>query len=75
MAKDYTRREDVRQPVRLGTRISAETNDWLDIRSQEVGLTKSAIINMAVEQYRKETESVRHMPKVNQFIEDFMNKK
>ena len=51
-------------PVRLNTRISADTNEWLDKRAYEMGLTKSALINLAVESYRKETETVKAMPEM-----------
>lgn len=56
--------EKVKPPVRLNTRISADTNEWLDRRAQEMGLTKSAIINISVEAYRKEVETVKSMPEM-----------
>lgn len=56
--------EGVRPPVRLNTRISAETNDWLEVRSFEMGLTKSALINLAVESYKKEFMTLKDMPEM-----------
>ena len=70
MKTNYQRRNDIPEPVRLGTRISAETNEWMDQHSQKIGLTKSAIINIAIEQYRKESETVTHMPKITQLLEE-----
>jgi predicted DNA-binding protein len=62
--------EKGRAPVRLNTRISADTNEWLDKRAYEMGLTKSAVINLAVEAYRKEVETVRAMPEVLRKLND-----
>lgn len=53
-----------REPARINTRISADTNDWLDRRSKEVALSKSALINIAVENYRREVETVKVMPDI-----------
>lgn len=50
------------KPVRVGTRISADTNNWLDQKAFEMGLTKAALINIAIENYRKEYESIRTLP-------------
>jgi hypothetical protein len=52
----------MREPVRVNTRISADTNDWLDKKVQEMALTKSALINIAVENYRKEQEVTKALP-------------
>ena len=52
----------MRQPVRVGTRISADSNDWLDNRSLETGFTKSSLMNIAIENYRKECEVVSNLP-------------
>ena len=45
-------------PVRLNFRVSADTNRWLVRKAYEMGLTKSALINLAVESYRKDVEKV-----------------
>lgn len=52
------------KPVRVNTHISANANDWLDKRSAETALSKSALINIAIENYRKEVEVVDNMPKL-----------
>jgi len=51
-------------PVRVGMRISAETNDWLDNKSYELGMTKSALLTMAVENFRKESDAISSMPMI-----------
>ena len=53
-----------KSPVRVNTRISYDTNEWLDRKSEEMALTKSALINMAIENYRKETEVVNGFPEI-----------
>ncbi|MFZ0445054.1 MAG: hypothetical protein WAM95_10595 [Bacillus sp. (in: firmicutes)] len=58
-----------RQPVRLNTRVSAETNDWLDKKSEEMAVSKSALVAFAVEQYRKEVETIKVYPKLLEQLE------
>lgn len=52
------------EPVRVNTRISKKANDWLDNKSVEMALTKSALINLAIENYIKETEVIHGMPEI-----------
>lgn len=51
-----------KSPVRLNTRVSADTNAWLDKKSEELAISKSALVAMAVENWRKETETVAALP-------------
>jgi predicted DNA-binding protein len=51
-------------PVRVNVRISAEINEWLNEKSYKTGMPKSAIINFAVEQYRKECDVSKSMPQL-----------
>lgn len=51
-------------PVRINTRISKSTNDWLDQRSIEMAISKSALVAIAVENYIKETEVVSGLPRL-----------
>lgn len=52
------------EPVRINTRISARSNEWLDKKAAEMALTKSALINLAIENYIKETEVVHNIPEL-----------
>lgn len=61
---------DLRPPVRLNTRISADTNDWLDRKSKEMAISKSALVALAVENYRKEVETVSNLPALLKKLED-----
>lgn len=53
---------NAKTPVRLNTRVSADTNEWLDKKSEELAISKSALVAMAVENWRKEVETVAVMP-------------
>lgn len=60
---------DDRPPVRINTKISARANDWLDRKSKEMALSKSALVNIAVENYIKESEVVHGLPRVLQELQ------
>ena len=51
-----------KRPVRLNTRVSYDLNEWLDKRSEETAISKSALVALAVENYRKETETLATLP-------------
>lgn len=50
------------KPVRLNTRVSPNLNEWLDKKSAEMGVSKSALVAMAVENYRMQFETVDFIP-------------
>lgn len=50
-----------REMIRVNTRISKTSNDWLDNYSAETGLPKSTIIMMAIEDFIKEKEVMDRM--------------
>lgn len=45
--------------VRVNTRLAVDLNDWFDAESKKSGLSKSAMIMMAAESYRREKETFR----------------
>jgi len=49
------------QLVRLNVRVSKENNDYLEKKSRETGISKSALVQIAVEQYRQQAEAVTAM--------------
>jgi predicted DNA-binding protein len=49
------------QLVRLSVRVSKENNDYLDKKSMQTGISKSALVQIAVEQYRQQAEAVSAM--------------
>lgn len=50
------------KPVRLNTRVSYELNEWLEKKSEEMAISKSALVAVAVENYRKENITVEVLP-------------
>jgi len=52
---------DKNDMVRVNTRISRTTNEWLDKESRKTGLSKSQLIMLAAEGYRKEREVIEGM--------------
>ena len=55
---------EIREPQRLSIRVSAELNDWLDRESKESGISKTAIIAFATEQYRQQKNTTVSMPEM-----------
>ena len=49
------------QIVRLSVRVSKENNDYLDKKSMQTGISKSELVQIAVEQYRQQAEAVSAM--------------
>lgn len=47
--------------MRVGTRISEDLNNWLDVYSEQTGLPKSTLIHLALENYRREKEAFEMM--------------
>jgi len=41
---------------RITTRITKTTNDWLDAYSDETGISKSTLVKMALEKFKKDVE-------------------
>jgi len=62
--------DEIKPPVRVNTRISHNANEWLDRKSEEMAISKSSLINMAIENYRKEAEVVENMPKIARMMEE-----
>lgn len=58
------------KPVRLNTRVSSMLNDWLDKKSGEMGVSKSALVAMAIENYRMQMETVDVMPNLLKRLEE-----
>lgn len=59
--------------VRVGTRLSSDLNNWFDDRSEKTGISKSSLIAIACENYRKEQELVINIPKMIQ-VKDLLEK-
>lgn len=57
-----------REMVRINTRISKTSNEWLDNYSAETGLPKSTIIMMAIEGFIKEKEVMDRMADMGDIV-------
>lgn len=57
------------QLVRLNVRVSKENNDYLDKKSMQTGISKSALVQIAVEQYRQQNEAVRAMNNMEKYVD------
>lgn len=55
---------------RVNTYISKKANEWLDEKAIEKGLSKSALINIAIDNYIKETEVITGLPEMMRKLED-----
>jgi predicted DNA-binding protein len=54
--------------VRINTRISKEVNDWLDNKSAKTGISKSALVYLALEQYIQQQKVADDMPKMMEIL-------
>lgn len=45
--------------IRINTRISSELNNWLDEQSKETGMSKSTMVMLALEDYKKQRETLK----------------
>lgn len=59
-----------KEPQRINTRISYELNEWLDNKSKEMAISKSSLVAIAVENYRKEVETISMLPLILKKLED-----
>lgn len=57
------------QLFRLNVRVSKENNDYLEKKSTETGISKSALVQIAVEQYRQQSEAVRAMNSMEKYVD------
>lgn len=57
-----------REMIRVNTRISKTSNDWLNDYSAETGLPKSTIIMLAIENFIKEKEVMDRMADMGDIV-------
>ena len=55
--------------VRINTRISVKSNEWLDAQSYETGIPKSTLILLAIENYIQQKEAMQMMGDMGMLIE------
>lgn len=54
--------------VRVNTRLAVDLNDWFDAESKKTGLSKSSMIMMAAENYRREREALKGMADMGDLV-------
>jgi len=54
--------------VRVNTRLAVDLNDWYDAESKKSGLSKSSMIMMAAENYRREKEAFKGMADMGDLV-------
>ena len=59
--------------VRVNTRIGAHHNDWLDKESARTGVSKSGLIQLAIDSYKMQNEAIHTLDKMVKKIENLEN--
>lgn len=54
---------------RLNVRVSQKQNKWLEDESAETGLSKSALVQLAVENYIQQRKTVDAMGTMNELVD------
>lgn len=54
---------------RLNVRVNKDLNDWLDAEADETGLSKSTIMMLAAEAYRKDKEAFSLMQSIQPLMD------
>lgn len=49
------------KPVRIGVKIPADVNEWLDQESKRTAVAKSSLVYMMIDKYIKETKAIDSM--------------
>lgn len=57
-----------KEMIRVNTRLPFDLNDWLDDEAAKTGLSKSALVMMATENYRREKEAFKSMADLGELV-------
>lgn len=60
--------EDEKGLVRINSRIGHTQNAWLDAESRRTGISKSGLIQLAVEQYMTQKQAFEAMDNMNSLV-------
>lgn len=58
----------MKEMIRVNTRLPVDLNEWIDDESRKTGLSKSSIVMMAAENYRKERLALRGMADMGELV-------
>ena len=56
--------------VRVNTRIGVHHNDWLDKESARTGVSKSGLIQLAIDSYKMQNEVIYTLDQMTKKIDD-----
>ena len=59
--------------VRVNTRIGAHHNEWLDKESARTGVSKSGLIQLAIDSYKMQNEAIHTLDEMVKKIENLEN--
>ena len=59
--------------VRVNTRIGVHHNDWLDKESARTGVSKSGLIQLAIDSYKMQNEAIHTLDEMVKKIENLEN--
>ena len=65
--------EDKQSLVRVNTRIGVHHNDWLDKESARTGVSKSGLIQLAIDSYKMQNEVLYTLDQMVQKIDNLEN--
>lgn len=65
--------EEKTELVRLNVRVSKDNNEYLERKSKQTGISKSALVQIAVEQYRQQAEAVTAMTNLESYVTQMDN--
>lgn len=60
----------MKKNIRINTTVSPKINAWLDEQSAETGLTKSAIVLFAIENYKNQKEAKTSISELSVLVEE-----
>lgn len=65
--QDVLQDEKEKDTFRVNIKIAKWINDWFDTKSKETGISKSALMAMALNEYIDQKETIRAMSRVDYF--------
>ena len=59
--------------VRVNTRIGEHHNEWLDKESKRTGISKSGLIQLAIDSYKMQNEAIHTLDEMVKKIDNLEN--
>ena len=55
---------------RINIRMALDLHDWYELESSRLGIAKTALIVMAMNEYRKQSTTIRGIPELSKMVDD-----